>query len=478
MVKFILIAAGLAAASAHGLSLDWRVSRVHGLVNFAETISGDAHRSRSLKEAFDQSPTAAAFQGAIERFKKARARHEVGWTFPGYPVDRAVGQTLEKLVLIQSAFSVDLEDFGRRVFGYVPPADQMAYLAALKEIDPAYESLVWAPSFSKLTAQRNRLVEMAKDKNMAGLFDKAAAFYRAQWPESLPLTIALYPIPGATGHGSAESIDGLESLGVFVDREDGGEPFGVLFHELCHSLYEAQTAAFQVEWEGWFRSGRSESADPAYGLINEALATALGNGWAQEKAGKARSGSWYDNAYIDKYAKEIYPLVKAYVEVPKPVDKEFVQKAIAAFDKAVPGAAYDYAFRLRRAVLAVDGKMEPVRRELRKRFNVASLESASSVDSGLEEIKKSWSTAIVVVGRDSISELGKVEKAIPGLKVPWAALRGRSGPVVFASYLNHRPVLLIRADGEKEIAEAFHRISRQKRIEAKASFLLPVSEKT
>ncbi len=454
------------------------MSRVHGLINFAETIAGDPHRSKTLKDVFDKSPQTPTTIEAVEKYKKARLRLETGWTFPGFPVDRVVGQSLEKLLLVQSAFATDVDDFSVRSQGLMPPSEHAAFIAALKGLEPVYDALVWTPSLPKLTRVRDQLVTLAKAKDLNALFGRAAAFYRAQWPEGVPITIALYPVPGALGHSSAESMNGLQSLGVLIDREVGGNELGVLFHELCHSLYEAQAAEFQAEWEKYFRASSSESAESAYVLINEALATALGNGWAQEKVASLRVGSWYGDPYIDVFAHELYPSVKAYVEASKPLDQAFASKAIAVLEHAVPGAALNLEFRLKKTLLVVEGKIDGPRRELQKQFTVSSLKSLSTIGSSLDEIKRSRASLIVVVGRDSLSELAHVERIVSGLRVPWAAFRGRPGPVVYSVLQGHRPILLIRADGEKEMAEAFSRIGKARRLEKKASFLLPSTAKT
>ena len=60
--------------------------------------------------------------------------------------------------------------------------------------------------------------------------------------------------------------------------------FGVIFHELCHSLFKAQPMALQKELDSWFLSLRTPHAIFAYRYYNEALATALGNGWFTERA--------------------------------------------------------------------------------------------------------------------------------------------------------------------------------------------------
>lgn len=70
----------------------------------------------------------------------------------------------------------------------------------------------------------------------------------------------------------------------------------------------------------------------AYHYIDEALATALGNGYAYKAlAGEIDSADWYNDAYINAYAKAIYPLVEEYVDSKKQMDKAFILKAIDVF---------------------------------------------------------------------------------------------------------------------------------------------------
>jgi hypothetical protein len=254
--------------------------------------------------------------------------------------------------------------------------------------------------------------------------------------------------------------------------------FGVLFHELAHSLYESETADFQNEWEGYFRSSKSLFAEPAYALINEALATALGNGWAEEKLGSLRTGKWYDDPYLDAFSRALYPEVKARVEGGRRLDKDFAQKAIAALELAVPEAPFEYGLRLKKVVLLADSRLEIARKELRRRFSVQSLRANSPLSgaSALGDVKRTRDALVIVVSRKAIAELEALEQVVPGLKFPWASLRGRVRPVVFSVLHGDRPVILIRADTDVEIAEGFERVRRAKRIDPKRPLLPELTE--
>ncbi len=68
-------------------------------------------------------------------------------------------------------------------------------------------------------------------------------------------------------------------------------------------------------------------------LLNEALATSLGNGYVYgDLNNKLDTGIWYNRKYINLMAKKIYPLVEKYVMKQKKVDKAFIDSFITIYD--------------------------------------------------------------------------------------------------------------------------------------------------
>jgi len=56
---------------------------------------------------------------------------------------------------------------------------------------------------------------------------------------------ALSLIPGKKGHTSAEQVEDVDRRRLMTEGQDENERFGVMFHEICHSLYAAQSPGFQ-----------------------------------------------------------------------------------------------------------------------------------------------------------------------------------------------------------------------------------------
>ena len=319
--------------------VEYRISKMHGLINFVETISGEAHRSEKLRNIFKKSVyNNKKYSELISAFKKIREINNQGWNWDGYPSDRHMGQDLRKIFLIRSTYAKDMGDFRERTLGLLPLAEHEKIFSILEKFEPVYDALVWDKTIAKLEKYRENIEGKSRDWGLDKLFKGALKFYRAKWPAGATFVISLYPIPGADGHSSGESIGVFQSVGVLVDEKDIPGRFGVIFHEICHGLYESQDREFQKEFEKYFTGSESEYASYAYQYINEALATALGNGLAYMKAaGKPDGGSWYNDDYINGFAKGIYPMVESYFHNEKPIDRNFVNYVILKYKEVVSG---------------------------------------------------------------------------------------------------------------------------------------------
>jgi hypothetical protein len=168
---------------------------------------------------------------------------------------------------------------------------------------------------------------MATRARLRDTLDDAARFFGVTWPpeaEGQPITVVLVPIPGKPETTRAASA-GAIVLVELTDREDDlAERYGVIAHELCHSLWRARSDARSRQIDAWF-----EGAPRALALLDEALATVLGNVLAAERAGArpAEDDRWYDDPDIDAFARAILPLVRRTVEARCPLDAKFADEA-------------------------------------------------------------------------------------------------------------------------------------------------------
>lgn len=86
-----------------------------------------------------------------------------------------------------------------------------------------------------------------------------------------------------------------------------------------------------------------EVQPPSFALINEAWATAVGNGYFREKlTGSLNCGSWYNFKYNDQMAKAMYPFIKQYLDQGKPMDKALVDKQVEVYETKFPNWIYEW----------------------------------------------------------------------------------------------------------------------------------------
>ncbi|RYZ69292.1 MAG: hypothetical protein EOP05_15065, partial [Proteobacteria bacterium] len=305
-----------AAVTGAPVQVEYRISRVHGLVQFALALADDANQAPGLKEIWVRSK----FQS--DEVKKAVADLKVvsrslsgGLDFNSAVSSRPQGIGTDSLIVIQSLYARDLKDLALRTLGILPIDEERLFINALHVLEPVYNSLVWNVGSRDLHVAKRMLEKIAVRVKLEGLFGQAVRFYHGNWPREVPFVIGLHAIPALKDFKNSTTSTSFASVEVHgiqtgVKLNNVEDDFGVVFHELCHSIYGSQSTEFMMELEKWFLANKSPYARQAYAHLNEALATALGNSWAYEKARKEPpSESWYNEPTIDAYAKAISPLV-------------------------------------------------------------------------------------------------------------------------------------------------------------------------
>jgi hypothetical protein len=313
------------------------------------------------------------------------------------------------------------------------------------------------------------------------MLERARTFYGSHWPDDQPLTIVLHPIPAARGHTTATIISDVAPVEALLDEEDLAGRFGVVFHEICHGLYASQPLARQRELDGYFtrEARRSPYAAQAYALINEALATALGNGWARRRAaGRLDPGRWYDDAQIAGFARALYPEVEAYLEAGRAMDRRFVQRAVETLRRTSPEAIHAYASLLKELFLATDGKavdLGEARRVVRRHFRVPSMTRASPLGHAETAAAlrgaRGHAAVLLVFSPGEEGQLRRLARAAPALR-PWLGqLTRRRGSWAFSALdARHRPWIILRLARPSQLERALVALKEQRVIDPRRPF--------
>ena len=400
----LLLTAGFASAQATP-GFSFTTSPTLNTLHFMHASVGGEHSSQSYR-AFIDSATAGddAFNELVTRY--SQLDFSSGYRRPNLPRRRYRGRTVMDFLWLHASAATSIADFSQRTFGLLSVADHAELFDVLAKAAPYYQRLVYAPQRANI--ERTERFLDAYEGRVAQLFHQVSGFYGTPWPADIPFTVALAPIPLASGVTSAvPKVSTLVCSYLSENDEDYKATLGVAVHEMCHSIYDEQPAELQQDIDDWFALSKSPHATHAYAYFNEALATAIGNGWAYEQLnGHLDEGQWYADRYIDGYARAIHPLVSAYLREQQTLDRAFVQAAIEAFAKTFPDADRDLAVLLNTVGIYADTEddrtLSGFSDVLMRRFRVSSsfLRAPLTSPGALRTMGYPQLTKLIIVDRD------------------------------------------------------------------------------
>lgn len=435
--------------------VQFRISKPYCVFNFLETATRQPGTSSTFYNyILSNTGGDSGFRKLCDDFKGLRLNYQyMREEFPGNRRQYCSTKDLLDIALVNAD---SFTEFKNRTIGILPNTEQQKLIGILQQAEIYYDRLIWNSNEQKIIDQKKALSAYVQDASR--IFNKLHTFYRSGWSPDIPFVVALYPIPGRSGNSTATPHANSLCVGVLADETDHVERICVVLHEICHVLYDEQPAETQHELEKWFESSSSPFKTFAHNFIDEGLATALGNGWSyQSITSKKDTTAWYNNEYINGYAKELYPLVEQYLGAQRPVDKAFVDKAIELFAAKFPSALYDYAVLINSVSVYADAANAAERGEiwnsLGGSFQLSNTNLLTPIiDKGtFEEIKNSSGTQLVIIDRNHTKNLEALRKIFPQLdKISKGSL---AASTIFSFYDDRKRPILILYSLHKEDTE-------------------------
>ena len=464
------------------VKVEYKISRSQGLFNFVQAITGDVNQAPGLSEIFNKSSfNKPELQSTLSLYKSLLpALNRSNLPLDERPIPgRYPGRPLKDILLTQSVFSKDLADFSQRALGILPMKQHEQFFEVLKKLEPVYIELVWTKSLAELQKHKVDMEKMALEADLNGLFAKAVVFYRANWPDDVPFTVGLYPIPfleDFKNSSNSHSVGTVEDHGVLIGlkQQDVAGSFSVIFHEICHSLYDSQSADFMKNLSLYFKESASPFRDSAYKWFNEAAATAIGNGWVFATVSKGQKLSlWYNDPIIDGYAKEIYPLTREYINLGKPLDRTFVNQAVSLFARKFPESIYLYKDQLHELTFIHQGsvlKSSEARDYFVSHFSISGFSGSAPLDhpKTIQSANADRSTLFLVFNNSETKQLHNLIATVPFLKKNLLTLLGLKNRSYFAALdENARTYVVVRAENKLDFVAALDKMKAQLRIDPK-----------
>lgn len=446
--------------------LHFRESRPYSVFSFLEAASGSSPHSVTYERYLDTAINKAdpVFASIIDEFSNLQLSYH--YSREEFPHNRRQTRSTYDLIVIAAVKSTTMDEFRINTIGILPNQTHEALFRLLKKAEPYYERLVWKTSEKSVKDQVKGLDNYRR--KASELFRSFRTFYGSSWQDDTPFNVAIFPIPVPTGSTTATPHANSLCVSVLTGRKDFIGTLGVTMHELCHVLYDEQSASFQHKLDRFFAENPSPFARIAYSFFDEALATVLGNGWAFENiSGTPDTTAWYNNEYIDGFAHALYPLAKEYLLSGRTIDSSFVAKAIDLFAATYPRAAEDYSIMLNSMYLYADAEdhleRAKVKNVLGRHFQSARYNFSSPVlhEYSIRYLEEAGGPQLILVDRNQDSTIAVLTKLFPVLGTIVKDERRKNFIANFYDS-RHRPIILVRVENAEVLDKAFGTLKRRK----------------
>lgn len=311
--------------------------------------------------------------------------------------------------------SNDINDFSERSIGFLPISEHQKLFKILKLSEKYYDDLVWENYKAKNETQIRNLEKFQEDAQ--NLFLKFNHFYQSSWTKEIPFYVTLYPIPLKNGTSTATPHSNVLTIGSMTEVDDTNGNLGIIMHEMCHVLYDEQTIELKQNIENNFKENKSPYSKLAYSYLDEALATALGNGFAYKYLNNnvLDSHDWYNNTTINRFAKGIYPIVENYLNSKKTIDKEFINQVILKFGEIFPDSIYEYDINLNNLGIAANEGENYIFDYFFKYFEGNSINLSTPINETqtLDYIKNADKTQLIIVNNKQKETYLLLKKIFP-----------------------------------------------------------------
>lgn len=362
-------AASVGASSRDAISVDLRFSAGANLAYQLDCVSGAIQacgrpdfealwRQRFLRTAADSAQLAA--WGAMRR------RYDVGVRLEGTSgtapsTDNTVAMRDKVRIATLQATTVD--DAIDRLESLLLPDDWLSARAALLHFRAPFTAWWTTEAAPRGEPFRVKLDALLARDDVRAQISRFAAFYGTTFPTDagVPMQLILRPglVPWNTSGQQVERHAVLE----FLPNEDPTRRIDVAVHELCHFFFNTRAAANTAALRTRLLRASSSAGVAAHNLLNEAMATALGNAiLARQVTDSARwrrllatPMALYANPHVDKAARVLLPVMDRRLATTGTIDDPtFATEYLAGIDSAFGASVTSPALLLNELYLYAD----------------------------------------------------------------------------------------------------------------------------
>ncbi|MFK7807951.1 MAG: hypothetical protein AB8F74_09155 [Saprospiraceae bacterium] len=372
--------------------------------------------------------------------------------FEDYPYGQKL--PLQTISLIEKSLinSDSVEDFASQAFGVVTNDRFFAFLKIISTFEPIFQELIYLPNKKEFDNKIDELSQFVASNNMSQFFETGLTFYSTDWDDSIPIDIAIIPSIENGGFTATAFMNNAVSE-VPINFKHNDILFCVLMHEIFHLQFDGQPLHLKKDIRRWFSQHSSVNSQYAYLLLDEALATALGNGYVFEKFNNMLDPQdWYNVKYINLMAQKTYPLVKNYIKNKKSIDQNFVDQYVKIYDDNFSTWPEELDHILTYRYILSDNKKDFDYFRRTYRYASRFVRSLSINQDELERMKETPVTKVVIVSEENMFKLNLIKNTFHELE-DWSF--NAENDFTHTAFLDDKTTLIIVNVKNKNLEKIF-----------------------
>lgn len=341
-------------------------------------ISQELWKTNGWLEAADRDQL-KRWQDLGERYRIQAPFKQSGATSLGYTTGFN-GIDLPEKIREAGFLSATINDYRSRLGLLMKPADVEVASRIVTYFIPKFRNWWSSKIQPKIPSIMMRIDNSFKQQHVDLYLNRLAGFYGASLCPEIPVYLNIIILPKNFG----DIIRGkqIENHQI-VEIREGDNPkqcLGLLVHEISHYLFSTVSDDRRKLLLQEFIDTKDLVAIPAYNMLDEVIATAIGNGALERRLRSAsdfssyfsRNLSFYRDSNIDAYAKALFPCVERHLDSGFTItDRIVVTEFLHAFHKAFDERGYAPHF-LKIMGMAFDPKVWPVVQKLLELTNSTS----------------------------------------------------------------------------------------------------------
>jgi len=311
--------------------------------------------------------------------------------------------------------SKTIEEFKEKSFGIIPNEELNTFSKVIEAFLPVYNDLIFQPNKENFENQLSTINIELTNNTVLNIFNDVLKFYGTEWDDDIPFEVIAFPTIGRSGIGARAFLN-IAVIRFPLNFKSYDILFSVMLHEIFHIGYDSQPIDLKNDLKTWFKNTNSNNSTYAFLLLNEVLATSLGNGYAYEQLKNKRDKEdWYYVKYVNLMAKEIYPTIKLYLEQEKTIDEKFVKTYVNIYDEKFPEWTKELDNILSYRVILCDSADDT--RYFRRNYPYTFHRPITPIAlSGIEEMKQQPLTKVVIISNNHKEKLNLIRDHFESFK--------------------------------------------------------------